>query len=51
MLIVGPSRIYNEFKKQLHSLIDKLLVKMYVLEIFITGDICHSGLASRTEEP
>ena len=30
--------------------IDKL-VKMYVLKVFIIGDICHFGLASLTEEP
>ena len=33
-----------------YSLIDKL-VKMHVLKIFITGDICPFGLASRTDEP
>ena len=32
------------------SLIDKLM-KGYVLKIFITGDICHFGLTSLTEEP
>ena len=32
------------------SLIDKL-VKIYVLKIFITGDICPFGLASLTDEP
>ena len=32
------------------SLIDKL-VKMHVLKIFITGDICPFNLASLTDEP
>ena len=32
------------------SLIDKL-VKMHVLKIFITGDICPFGLASLTDKP
>ena len=32
------------------SFIDKLM-KMYVLKIFITGDICHFGLANFTNEP
>ena len=35
---------------RVYSFIDKL-VKIYVLKIFITGDICHFGFASPTEEP
>ena len=38
------------YSVKIYTLIDEL-VKMYVLKIFITGDICHFGLAIFTEEP
>ena len=41
--------IINTIGKYLF-IVDKL-VKMYVLKIFITGDICPFGHASLTDEP
>ena len=42
------TKSYRDLK--IYSLIDKL-VKMLVLKIFITGDVCPFGLASFTDEP
>ena len=40
----------NIIGKDFYSLIDKL-IKMLVLKIFITGDICPFGHASLADEP
>ena len=42
--------MYYKRNREIYSLIDKL-VKMHVLKIFITDDICPFGYSSLTDEP